>query len=85
MTAIIGILGSVAITFIYCYFGTFATTMFEELNELTYKSKWYEYHIDFRKYVVIMILNGQKPVCFIGFDMYYLSLNTFGKVNDFML
>lgn len=76
---------SLVTLYVYCYAGSMMTVHFEELADVVYQSKWYEYDPQIRKCLVLLIANCQKPMVFNGFKLIYLTLNTFARVCMFAL
>lgn len=69
--------------FLYCFFGAMATESYEQMAECLYKSKWYERPTHLQKYFIIMIGNMQRPLCYHGFGLAILNLQTYSTVNSF--
>lgn len=67
--------------YIYCYFGTFTTSNFEQLETYIYESEWYHLPNDLQKYFIMMIKNAQQPLTYDGFRFVSLNLITLAKVS----
>lgn len=63
-----------------CYFGTFATDRIELVADMAYDTNWYEYPVDVRKHIVLVIARAQMPVYFMGHGVVRATLEVFGKV-----
>lgn len=66
--------------FLYCFFGKFATHSFEKMIRCLYEFSWMNLSTDLQKYVIIMIINAQRPIFYHGFRIVTLNLETFTKV-----
>lgn len=66
--------------FLYCFFGKFATHSFEKMIRSLYEFNWMHLSVDLQKYVILMIINAQKPLFYHGFGIVTLNLETFTKV-----
>lgn len=67
--------------YIYCYFGTFTTSNFEQLELYIYESGWYHLPNDLQQYFIMMIKNAQQPLTYDGFRFVSLNLITLAKVS----
>lgn len=65
---------------LYCYFGKLATESHVRLADCIFESNWQDLPIDLRKYMILMIVNMQKPHHYHGFGIANLDLETFRKV-----
>lgn len=65
---------------LYCYFGKIATESYEKMHDYLFKLKWYKLPIATQKYFILMAANMQKPLCYHGFGVLYLNLETFTRV-----
>lgn len=68
--------------FLYCYFGVLATESYEQMADALYKSKWHKLPIFLQKYIVIMIIDMQKPIHYHGFGIADLDLVIFITVRS---
>lgn len=66
--------------FLYAYFGTFATGVFEKYGDYLVESNWNEQSIEFQKYILLMIRNAQQPQSYKGNELFVLDLRCFAKV-----
>lgn len=71
---------SATILIVYCFFGTLSTRTFEKYGEYLYELSWYTLTTKQQKYIVLMIENAQQRLCFHGFHMISLNLETFVSV-----
>lgn len=75
--------------FVYCYFGQLATESFEQMRDYLYEGlHWFKLTIKLQKYIVLMLLNMQKPIYYHGFGVALLNLRTFIQVRiiqEFMI
>lgn len=67
--------------FIYCYFGKTSTENFLKITDCLYESDWLNLPVDLQKYFIFMIGNAKRPLCFCGFEICTLNLETFTKVS----
>lgn len=68
--------------FTYYYFGKLATQSYKNMSDCVYDSKWQQLTHRLQKYIVIMIMNMQKPLYYHGFEVAILDLNTFLRVSS---
>lgn len=52
--------------YLLCYFGENVTTALNNLDYSIYERSWYLYPLEFRQYVVVMMMAAQKPIYFEG-------------------
>lgn len=76
----VGIFISSGTLFLYCYFGVFVTNNFLQYADCLYETSWYELQIKFQKYMIMMIMNGQRVLVFNGFGLITMNLETFTNV-----
>lgn len=76
---IIPVFSSLLWPFILCYFSTITTNRLKSLGQIAYDSNWYDYPLDCRLSIVLIILRSQKPACFSGYII-YSTLETFAQV-----
>lgn len=67
--------------YIICYAGSMMTMHFEELADVVYQPKWYEYDPQIKKYMVLLIANCQQMLELDGLKLVYLSVVTFSRVS----
>lgn len=53
------------------------------IGDAAYDSNWYDFPLELRKYIFLMIVRSQKPIDFTGFGIIHCSLENFGKVSLF--
>lgn len=68
------------ILFCFCYFGKLATDSFGQMTNCLFECKWVEFPIDVQKYILLMIMNSQRPMYYHGLGIAVLNLETFSKV-----
>lgn len=66
---------------LYCYFGKLASESYEAMPVCVYNMNWYEQPSQVQKYVILMIANMDKPICYHGFEVAELNMETFVKVD----
>lgn len=66
--------------FIYCLYATHMTTTLLSLGTVTFQSKWYNYPIKLRPYLILMIRRSQKSFYFNGFKIIRCDLESFATV-----
>lgn len=72
---------SLANLFGYCYFGRYATESFTlYISDSLYNANWQNLPVELQKYIIIIMINAQKPKFYHGFGMVYLNLETFCKM-----
>lgn len=69
--------------FLYCYLGKLATESYEKMADCLFESDWQKLPVALQKYVIVMIADMQKPICYHGFGMYKLDSQTFIAVSHF--
>lgn len=81
--SVVVLAGSVGLLnlFVYCYFGKLATESFEQMADSLYESNWSNLPVRLQKYVLLIILNTQRPLRYHGFHLAYLDLETFSRVS----
>ncbi|XP_055913704.1 odorant receptor 49b-like [Eupeodes corollae] len=65
---------------VYCWFGTQISEQNETLALRAYATTWYNFDVNFRKSLVILLMNAQRPFCFTAGGYLDLSLMTFSRV-----
>lgn len=50
----------------YCYMGSMTTMCFEQLAAVAYQSRWFEYDIEIRHSLLILIEDFQHPIILRG-------------------
>lgn len=68
----------------YCFFGRMATEQFSQMADCLFQSDWPNLPIQLQKYYILMIDNAQLPLCYHGFGMTIMNLETFTKVSNAM-
>lgn len=66
--------------FIYCLYATRMTTILSMFGTVAFESKWYNYPIELRSYLILMIRRSQKSFYFNGFKIIRCDLETFARV-----
>lgn len=69
-------------TFIYCYCATEITNKLDLIGGAAYQSKWYKYPNELQKFIMLIIAKSQQPMDFTALDMFYVNVETFGKVGN---
>lgn len=67
--------------FIYCYVGYKLTENYIRVGNLLYTLNWHKLPRKYQIYLALMIQDSQKPRYYHGFNIIYLHLGTFIKVN----
>lgn len=78
--AIICVVSSFLILFIYCYYGSTATDDFFKYSQCIYESSWYEWPPKLQGTITVIIGNAQQAMFFDGWGMFALDLMAFSKV-----
>lgn len=73
---------SVFTTLLYCFFAQMATEQFLQMADCLYQSDWPNLPVKLQKFYIVMIQNAQKPLCYHGFGMVAMDLNTFAGVSE---
>lgn len=68
--------------FLYCYFGMTATENYEKMADSLYGSNWIGLPVKLQKYVILMIMYGQKPLYYHGFHVVVVNLETYTNVSN---
>lgn len=71
---------AISMIFTYCYFGQKITTKCEEIANVIYATKWYEFPQDEQKYLMLMMIRAQRPFAFSGYFCSTCALATFKAV-----
>lgn len=71
---------SFGIIFTYCLSGTMATESLLKNAEDIYGISWYRQPIQYQKYVVIILMESQRPQRFHGFKIAYCNFEIYMKV-----
>lgn len=85
VTILLTIVSGMYILYVYCYFGKKSTESHEEMFDCFYECNWLDLPPNLQKYFIIMIGNAQRPICYHGFGVAVLNLETFlkaRKTND---
>lgn len=83
MGIIIGVFGIIMSTgniFLYCFVGSLTTSIFWGNADIAYESLWYKLPIDLQKYLLLLLVDAQRPIIFHGFGIINLDLIFFMKV-----
>lgn len=67
--------------FIFCFYGKMATESFAEMAECLFESNWQSLPVRLQKYFVLMIGYAQRQMCYSGYGMVVLNLETFTQVS----
>lgn len=67
--------------FLYCYYGKLVTDSYFQFADCLFESDWYLLPTKSQKYFIMMIGNAHRPLCYYGFGVLSLNLETFTKVN----
>lgn len=68
--------------YMYCYFGAFTTYNFADYVQCLSNAEWYGLSIDIQHHFLMILRNAQLEVCYDGFGMIKLNLETFLKVTS---
>lgn len=66
--------------FLFCYFASMTTEHVANIGETVYNSNWFEYPIEFQKYVILIMARSQNPLYFNGLNLFGCTLHVFGRV-----
>lgn len=66
--------------FLYCYFGSHVTENCLKFANVLYKTEWYNTSVKMQRYFVLMIANAQKELCYSGFGIVLMNIETFSTV-----
>lgn len=69
------------IRFFTVFFGKMTTESYEKMAERLLESNWYRLNLNLQKDFIVIIANMQRPLCYHGFGVITLNLETFGKVS----
>lgn len=78
----LGVVVSTSLLFLYCFFGKLATDSYLRMGDLVYESNWQDIPVELQKYLILMIVNMQKPLKYHGFGIAVLDLITFTSVRQ---
>lgn len=68
--------------YVYCYFGDYTSSSFEMYPQYLFEMRWYQLPIEFQRYLVLMIANGQLPLQYDGFRLVIINRGIYIKVNN---
>lgn len=71
---------SFGIIFTYCFSGSMATESLLKNADDAYDIEWYRQPVKYQKYVVILIMEAQRPLRFHGYKIAYCNCEIFLKV-----
>lgn len=57
------------------------TESYEKMAERVLESNWYRLNLNLQKDFIVIIANMQRPLCYHGYGVITLNLETFGKVS----
>lgn len=77
---LLAILVSALSMFLYSFFGQLTKETYMDIVDVYYESNWLNLPLDLKKSFVVMIANAQRPICYDGFGVAFLNLDTFLKV-----
>lgn len=83
MVALVPNFMSVSYIFLYCIFGNFTESSYEDMIDCLYISNWQELPIDLQKYFIILIQSAQQPLIYTGLGLINASRDTFAEVKCF--
>lgn len=70
--------------FILCNYGTFITERILSNDFAAYNAKWFNYPLDLRKFIILIVAQSQAKINISGFGLIRCNLETFAKVpNNF--
>lgn len=78
---VLGLFTAAINLFAYCFFGKLTTDSYGGMAKSLFESNWQVLSLDLQKCYILMIGNAQKPLCYHGFRIAVLNLETFLKVN----
>lgn len=71
--------------FVYCYPSEMAAVYFEQLNDSICGANWPDLPVEVQKNFITIIENSAIPLYYDGFGITIANLETFGKVNFFLI
>ncbi|XP_055305885.1 odorant receptor 22c-like [Sitodiplosis mosellana] len=74
------IVSSVMWPYFFAHFATKITERVSSIGDVVYDSNWYDYPIEFRRYIVLIIARSHQEVNFTGFNLISCTLAGFGKI-----
>lgn len=66
---------------IFAYYATFVTDRVSTVGFTAYDCNWFDYPVELRKYIILIIARSQQPAEFTGLKLFQCTLDVFGKVN----
>lgn len=79
---LVSVAAAISSLFAYCYFGKIATNSYDQMAECLYDCNWHELDLQHQKYILVMMMNAQRPIYYNGFGVADLNLETFTTVSD---
>lgn len=66
-----------------CNSASLATDSVASIGETIYDSNWFNAPLEFRRFVLLIIQQSQKPIYFTGLKLFYCNLPMFLKVIEY--
>lgn len=66
--------------FVYSFTGSLATNAFEQCSIDAYDVIWYRFPVQYQKYMIIILMESQKPQRFHGYQFAYINFETCMKI-----
>lgn len=66
---------------LFCYFANMASDRLSSLGNTVFATNWYDYPVEWQKFVILMVERSQKPVYFKGLHLIKCTLEVFGTVS----
>lgn len=77
---LIGIVISLVLPSIFCYFANLATDRVLNIANTAYGLNWFDHPVEMQKFIVLMIARSHERIEFNGFGLVLCTLETLGKV-----
>lgn len=66
--------------YLFCYLADETSMSCQQISSVAYELKWYNYSLDLRSFVQLIIMRAQKPCYFHGLNIISITVASFAKV-----
>ena len=81
----IGLFIGISNLFVYCYIGYKVSECYASIGDLLYQSNWHKLPTKYRKFLILMIQDAQKPILYHGLKLIKIDFGTFTNVSLLLL
>lgn len=69
---------------LFCYFANMASNRLTSIGFAAYSANWYNYPVEWQKFIVLIISRSQDSNVFNGLNLINCTMETFGTVRKFL-